>query len=237
MQFQNAHWGVFLIQNILRGVLTVDKGICYIVGAGDCPALDFTPRPGDCVVAADGGLLYLERDGIAADLVVGDFDSLARRPNHHRVVALRKEKDETDLFAAVGEGIQSGYTRFRLYGCTGGRIEHTMANIQLLAFLAERKMSGYLLDQNTAITAVSNGSIAFAPRPNGYISVFSLTTKATGVFAQGLKYRLSDAEISNTCPVGVSNEFIGVESEISVREGTLLIVFPRDAEVRARVFR
>ena len=36
------------------------KKICYVIGAGENYGLDFRPEPDDYVVAADGGLKYLE---------------------------------------------------------------------------------------------------------------------------------------------------------------------------------
>ena len=57
-----------------------------------------------------------------------------------------------------------------------------------------------------------------------YSPIFSLNEKAHGVTIRGLKYELEDATLSNAMPVGVSNEFVGVESEVSVKDGTLLLI-------------
>ncbi|MDR1736398.1 MAG: thiamine diphosphokinase [Oscillospiraceae bacterium] len=207
----------------------MDSKTCFIVGAGECFGLDFVPRPGDCVIGADGGLDYLEKSGLTADLAVGDFDSLARCPEHPNTLRLDSEKDETDTFAAVREGIKLGYKNFRLYCCTGGRIEHTIANIQLLAHLSQSGLKGFLVGRDSVITAVTDGRITFGADLRGYVSVFSHSEKSTGVFLKGLKYKLEDAVITNTFPLGISNEFIGSESVISVVKGTLLIVYPRAA--------
>ena len=95
--------------------------ICYIVGAGENFGLDFMPRGGDYVIAADGGLEYLNQAKIAADLLIGDFDSLKAPPGHPNVLPLKKEKDETDVFAAINEGIRLGYRNFRFY-CGNGNM-------------------------------------------------------------------------------------------------------------------
>ncbi|PWL56319.1 MAG: thiamine diphosphokinase, partial [Clostridiales bacterium] len=75
--------------------------VCYIVGAGECGGLNFSKTTGDLVIAADGGLTYLEREGIAPDLVLGDFDSLEGDRPSGNVLAYPSEKDETDMFLAV----------------------------------------------------------------------------------------------------------------------------------------
>ncbi len=203
------------------------KGICYVVGAGENCGIDFQPAKEDFVIAADAGLSYLEQAGIRADLVIGDFDSLSARPQHHNVVALRTEKDDTDMLAAVREGIREGYLDFYLYCGTGGRMDHTLANLQVLAFLAESGRQGFLMDRDSVMTVITDRKIAFDRIASGYVSVFSYSEKAEGVCLQGLKYELDHAVLTNTFPLGVSNEFVGRESSISVDSGTLLIVFPR----------
>ena len=208
----------------------MDKRICFIVGAGEYYELDFSFHPGDYIVGADGGLLYLQRNGITADLVVGDFDSLGRQPNHLNVISLSKEKDDTDTFAAVREGIKLGYRNFHFYCCTGGRTEHTLANIQLLAYLSENNMRGWLIDKKNIITAITDANIFFEPCCGGYISIFSHSEKSSGVFLKGLKYELNNAVITNTFPIGVSNEFIGIESNVTVEKGTILIIYPKEAK-------
>lgn len=205
------------------------NGICYIVGAGDDNGLDFTPSPEDFVIAADAGILCLEKYGITADLAIGDFDSLGAPPIHPNIKRLNPFKDETDLYSAICEGINAGYSQYHIYGGTGGRTDHTIANVQLLAYLSQNKMRGYLFGKDSIITAITNDRIAFKPIRSGYVSVFSYTEKCCGVYLSGLKYELENAVMANTFPLGVSNEFIGSESSISVADGTLLIVFPKSA--------
>lgn len=62
--------------------------ICYVIGAGENYGLDFCPKPDDYVIAADGGLKYLEQCNIKPDLVIGDFDTLKYTPQHHNVMML-----------------------------------------------------------------------------------------------------------------------------------------------------
>lgn len=203
------------------------NGICYVVGAGISYGLDFCPGAEDLVIAADAGLCHLEKQGISPDLVIGDFDSLKSVPEHLHTIVLNPEKDDTDMLAALREGIKAGYESFHIFCGTGGRIDHTLANIQTLGWLSENGMRGLLFDQDNIITAITNDKLCFEKIPDGYLSVFSHTTRAMGVYLRGLKYELNDAVLTNTFPLGTSNEFIGRESSISVREGTLVVVFPR----------
>ena len=205
------------------------NNICYIIGAGENYGLNFIPTSNDFVIAADAGIRYLEQYGITADLVIGDFDSLDYIPSHPNTTVLNVEKDDTDMLAAVREGIKAGYSIFHIYGGTGGRIDHTIANIQILTYLAQNSMQGFLFGRDCVITAITNRKMTFEAISSGYVSVFSHTEKSEGVYLQGLKYELDNAILTNTFPLGVSNEFIGKESSISVSRGTLLIVMPSEA--------
>ncbi len=199
--------------------------ICYIVGAGECKKLDFTKKDGDIVIAADGGYKYLQQAGIKPDIVIGDFDSLGKAPEGEKIIRLKPEKDVTDTYAAVSEGIKCGYSRFNIYGASGGRIEHTLANIQLIASLAEKNMQASIFDGSTVITAITAKTLRFDSAYNGYISIFAHSDKCTGVCLRGLKYPLENAELNNLFPLGVSNEFLGVEREIVIGNGTAIIVY------------
>lgn len=203
--------------------------ICYIAGGGTNYGLRFIPRSGDLVIAADAGLRCLERQGILADYIIGDFDSLSYVPQAPNVTVLSPEKDVTDMSAAVSIGIEKGYDLFHMYSGTGGRIDHTIANLQLLADLASQGRQGFLFDSSSIITAIRNTTLSFKEIPSGYVSVFSHSEQSVGVTLRGLKYELENAVLQNTFPLGVSNEFTGTQSSITVENGTLLIVLPIEA--------
>ena len=205
----------------------MNKQICHIIGAGEFYGFDAAPKPGDYIIAADGGLRYLAQEGIAADLVIGDFDTLCYIPKHSNVITLSREKDDTDTLAAVREGLKLGFDTFLFYGCTGGRIEHTLANIQTLAYLSQIGKQGFLFDKDSIMTTITNDSRSFLVHRKGFVSVFSLSNQSEGVCLKGFKYELNDAVVESHFPIGVSNEFVGKASEVSVQNGTLLIVFPR----------
>lgn len=202
-------------------------GVCYIVGAGENCGLDFCPRQGDLVIAADGGYRALRQAGIRPQLVIGDFDSLGAAPAEKTVITLPAVKDVTDTWAAIELGRDRGYREFHLHGCTGGRFDHTLANIQTLAHLAENGMTGYLYSRDQVITALSCGTVTFGAEQTGYLSVFSHGDRCTGVTLQGLKYELKDAELTNSFPLGVSNEFCGRPASVVIGSGTAVLVYER----------
>ena len=203
------------------------KGICYIVGAGEDFGLDFQPTADDMVIAADGGYAVVKQAGLCPDLVVGDFDSLGAAPLDETVVTLPAVKDVTDTWAAIQLGMERGFRRFYLYGCTGGRFEHTLANVQTVAHVTGQGMECRLYDKNQVITAVSGGTMTFDADHTGFVSVFAHTDTCKGVTIRGMKYELEDAQLTNRFPLGVSNEFLGKESSVSVKEGIAIVIFDR----------
>lgn len=200
--------------------------ICHIIGAGPFCQWGPKPQPGDLVIAADGGYAHLARWELRADAVIGDFDS-GPMPAHPQVIRLPREKDVTDTWAAAQLGRERGYRVFHLYGGLGGQLDHTLANIQLLCHMADLGEQGYLVDDQLVVTAIANGRCVLPPALQGRVSVFAQGGEATGVTLSGFQYPLEEAILSPTMPLGVSNEALGASSWVQVREGRLVILYPR----------
>ena len=201
--------------------------ICYIVGAGEDCGLDFSPRSEDLVIAADGGYAALRTAGIAPDVVIGDFDSLGAAPREEHVITLPTVKDVTDTYAAIDYGKKQGYEVFYLYGCTGGRVDHTLANIQTAAELVRNGMRGVIVGKTQIITAISAETVVFSEKSTGFLTVLAHTDICEGVSLKGLKYELEKARLSNCFPLGVSNEFVGKEASVTIGCGIAILVFDR----------
>ena len=207
---------------------------CIIIGAGDLTPMDIGIKEGDLCIAADGGYLYCKMLGIKPDIIVGDMDSIDDSVRNdieeikascpERVITLKPEKDDTDTLSALRIGMEKGYRMFRIYGAMGGRIEHTIANIQCLNYLKNKGAKGYIMDANVMMTVIRNESVRFNRTMEGYMSLFALGEKAEGVTITGMKYLLENAIVTNDYPIGISNEFIGVEGQVTVEKGTLLII-------------
>ena len=205
--------------------------ICYIVCA--LPQRHpFHPASGDLVIAADGG--YAQLGGVSADLVVGDFDSLGYVPAGETVVRHPARKDDTDTMLAARIGLERGYRAFLLLGGVGGRLDHTIANIQTLAFLRRSGARAALIGEGETITMLQNGRLRFRAGLTGAVSVFSYGAAAEGVYERGLSFALSDATLTHDNPLGISNAFTGEAAEISVRNGSLLVIYagaPEDSDL------
>ena len=206
-------------------------GKCVIFCAGEFTGLAEPVKRGDLVIAADGGYRYASALGITPDIVLGDFDSLGYVPENSRVFPV--EKDDTDAMLAVRCGLEQGYKDFVLYGTLDGpRLDHTIANLQTLQFLADRQATGFLVGCNQIATVVHSGCLVLPATYKGTVSVFCMGADARKVTIEGLKYTLQNGTLSAGFPLGVSNAFMGKNAKISVGEGSLLIIYARENGIK-----
>ena len=201
-------------------------GSCVIFCAGGFDALARPLGAEDYVIAADGGLRHTQALGIVPAEILGDFDSLGYVPEGATVYPV--EKDDTDAMLAVRLGLRRGCDEFLLYGSLDGpRLDHTVANFQTLQYLADHGAVGYLIGNTTMVTVVKNGKITFPAGCSGTISVFCMGPDAVGVTETGLFYGIEDGVFTSGFPLGVSNHFTGKKAEISVKNGSLLVLWEK----------
>lgn len=201
-------------------------GTCVIFCAAEFDCLAQPIGPGDFVIAADGGWRHTRALGLNPDAVLGDFDSLGTIPENARVFPV--EKDDTDSMLAIRLGLKHNFREFILYGgMDGPRIDHTIANFQALQFLRDRDATGYLVGLRSMATVIDRETLEFSGAASGTVSVFCMGPDAGGVTLEGLKYPLQNSSLTAGLPLGVSNHFTGQNARISVRQGSLLVLWDR----------
>lgn len=199
---------------------------CYIACALDCK-IDFIPHKGDLVIGADRGYFTLVENGYSPNVAIGDFDSYTGDIVCEKTLVFPVKKDDTDSALAIKYAFDFGYKEIVVFGAIGGALDHTIANIALAAQYAEKGTQVSFVDGENVLFAIHNASVRFDEGASGRISVFSYGDISTGVFEKGLLYTLENAQLTSLVPLGVSNEFVGTSSEISVDNGTLLIYTSR----------
>ena len=197
---------------------------CIIFGAAEFDNLIEPVRPEDHVIAADGGLVHTQRLGITPREIIGDFDSMPQ-PKDEPCVRVPVEKDDTDTMLALREGLAHGCTEFYFYGATGGRrLDHTLANLQSLAFLRRHGARGYAYDDSFVYTVIENEHLTVRQTVDwGLLSIFNLGADAEGLTLRGVQYELTDGTLGSAFPLGVSNHIIAPQADIDVRCGLLLV--------------
>ncbi|MBO5953496.1 MAG: thiamine diphosphokinase [Oscillospiraceae bacterium] len=197
---------------------------CVIFCAGGFEKLAQPLDSTDYILAADGGLTHIEKLGLTPNGIIGDFDSLGYVPQGAQVFPV--EKDDTDSMLAVRKGLELGYRRFVLYGALDGpRLDHTLANLQTLCFLADHSAQGYLAGLRHMATCIKNGVLIFPASAKGILSLFCMGPDARQVTLHGLQYNLENGTLTSGFPLGVSNHFTGREAAVTVGSGTLLAIY------------
>lgn len=199
---------------------------CIIFCAAGFDGL-IAPIPDNALtIAADGGLAHTQTLGLSPDVILGDFDSLGYVPADSRVFPV--EKDDTDAMLAVRLGLERGCDEFLLYGAMDGpRLDHTVANFQTLAYLAEHGARGWLIGKDYIATVASRETLSFDPGCTGILSCFCLGADITDLTLKGLHYPLEHGTLTAAFPLGVSNHFTGEAAQITVGDGLLLVLWDR----------
>ena len=205
---------------------------CALIGASDFNADDFQKRHAagefDFIIAVDGGFAHIEAIGVVPDMAVGDFDSLGYVPKCRRVSRFPVKKNKSDMELALEKAVAWDHDNLVIYGALGGRLDHTIANMQLFAKFSERDLYITAIDQTSVLRLLTGPDVFEIPEQvkEGTVSVFSANNCARGVIETGLLYALNDEDLTNRTSLGVSNELIGEEARIAVEEGTLYIFYP-----------
>jgi len=188
-----------------------------------------TLQMGDVVIAADGGANWLAAQGRAPDVLIGDLDSVAPDVRQAlergacRLLRLSPDKDVTDTELALVDAVALGAERITVLGARGGRVDHALANIQLLAMpqLAGRDVR--LFDGRAWLCLVRSG-YAIHGAAGDTLSLIPLGGAAEGIVTQGLKYPLRGETLTFGAARGVSNVFLADEVLVALRAGVLLAV-------------
>ncbi len=199
--------------------------VCYIVGAGEIKRQPFHFVNKGLLIAADGGFECLKNAGLTPDLLIGDMDSNSQKAEGIPTFRYPCHKDETDMMLAVRRGLELGFRVFGIYGGLGGRLDHTLANIQLLQYMSNRQSRGYLIQGNQVVTVLNNETLHLNKQEKGTLSLFSISETSVGVSIKGMEFQLEEAVLTNDFPVGISNRFVGEPVTISVKKGTMLVIW------------
>ena len=213
-----------------------------LIGAAEFNEADFSRRSFDYVVAVDAGWNACAQAGIAPDCALGDFDSLGFVPQGPSVLAFDAEKDESDMELALRHVRALGADETWLYGALSGRLDHTLANLQLMGAYARlgTKVAGIGTDfalvvmdfdgslerQGGALRFSAIDPAALEGDYAPFISLFPVGGAVEGLCIEGLKYETSGLCLAPGASRGLSNEFTGRGVRVSADSGVLAAVFP-----------
>lgn len=188
-------------------------------------------------VGVDRGVFHLLNRGISPQIAFGDFDSVSPEELaliETQVAEMKRYKpvkDETDMELALHWAIAEKPSAIRLFGATGGRIDHFLANIQLLYPPLKEKKSVdiYLIDRFNEVFLKGPGTYKLQKRKNEkYISFVPLTLNVENLTLEGFKFPLKNRHISLGSTLCISNELINDYGTFSFFEGILIVIRSHD---------
>ena len=200
-----------------------------------CDLLD-TERP-QVTIAADAGMNFFYRNGRLPDLIVGDFDSAAgsalayfKEQPGVEIHPLNPVKDDTDTEAAVRMAIARGAERITVLGATGSRLDHVLANIELLGIGLEAGILMEIVDPHNRIRMLREGiTLRRKEQFGAYVSLLPYSPQVEHLTLRGFKYPLDDHCLKGFCSLGVSNEIVEEEGTIVFDGGILLLIETRES--------
>ncbi len=193
-------------------------------------------RGGDWIIGADGGAAQALAWGLAPDLVIGDMDSL---PEQARAILERqgcrliehpRAKDETDLELALAHAVQEGAQEIVVLGALGGRLDHLLANVLLLALPSLAGVPVRIVEGDQQALLLRGGEAVEMDGAEGdLVSLIPLGGDACGVSTRGLVWGLDGDTLEFGSSRGVSNEMASGRFRVEVGEGLLLVVHSQPA--------
>jgi thiamine pyrophosphokinase len=188
-------------------------------------------RQDDLIISANGGARIARSLGLWPRIVVGDMDSLLPRLKHEladhgcEFIQHSARKDETDTELAVREALRRGASELILVGMLGGRLDHCLANVLLLAMPELALVPVHIWDGDTQVWLVRGGhSLVVAGELGDIVTLLPLGHDATGIHTQGLEYALNGETLHLGLARGVSNVMTGPSAVVSLSGGLLLLV-------------
>lgn len=199
------------------------NGLCLIISGGDFSPIDDSLKF-DYVIACDRGYEYAHRMGLKPDLIIGDFDSAPVPDTDIPVIQFPVHKDDTDTMLAVKHALEKGYKDIVIACAFGGRFDHAFANIQTGAYIAEKGADIRLLGTNTEALIFKNSTHSISRKIGWSLSVFAISDRCDGVSIYGTEYTCRDIKLTNSFPLGVSNEWNDEIATIGVKDGTIMVL-------------
>lgn len=196
-----------------------------ILTGGPLPFFEHLLPEAQIVIAADLGGDHAAKLGFEVDLIIGDFDScsedaLARAKEVRNFPA---DKDVTDLELALAAAIDKGASSATILTSSRGRLDHSLGNILVASSERWCDLKIDLIVDNNLIKVIRSKT-KLSGNPSDVVTLFAMGNTAFGVTSKGLKWELEGLDLVPGSGLGVSNEFVQSEAEISIEQGTVISI-------------
>ncbi len=179
----------------------------------------------DYLIYCDSGLRHINGLMKNPDLIIGDFDSHEKPTETNcECIVLPCEKDDTDSFFALKQAIESGYKSVLFLGCTGGRLDHTFANLSAMCYAYEHGVTPEMADDYSVYKMIAEKPLTIKNDECEYFSVIPIDGKLNNLTIIGAKYPLENASVDMTYLYSVSNEVADEQSIVDTNGERALII-------------
>ncbi|MEJ8553729.1 thiamine diphosphokinase [Tepidibacter sp. Z1-5] len=187
----------------------------------------------DCIICADGASNHAYNINIDPDIIIGDLDSIDDKVKQHfidkniRFNKFPSKKDKTDTEICIDYAIHIGSKEIDFIGVLGTRMDHSLANVNLLYSLLKRGIKSRIINENNEIH-ITDDKIQIAGNKGDIISIIPIHSDVLGVTLKGLEYPLENYDLGFATSRGISNVLVDDKCEISIKSGCVLVIKARD---------
>lgn len=185
------------------------------------------------IICCDGGVKHVKELNIIPSYILGDLDSASEEIIKYyeslkvSFKIFSSKKDETDTEIGIEFALSCGVNFIDLYGCTGTRLDHTLANFHNLLKALKQGVKARIIDEHNIIQIIDK-DISFYDKIGKTISLIPLTTQVTGIVTSGMEYPLNKEALEIGTSRGISNIVSSKIAKIEIESGYLFVIESHD---------
>lgn len=184
----------------------------------------------DYIICSDGGANHAYNMNIVPDYIIGDLDSINKsiidyyknKNVNFEKFPIKKDETDTELCIQLSQKLKA--KEIDLIGALGGRIDHTIANINLLYYIRKRGIKPKIISEKEEIYIAIDEEVIIDGEIGNTISILPIKNDAKGVTLKKLEYSLENDDIEFSTPLGISNVMTDINCNIKVNEGSIIII-------------
>ena len=184
----------------------------------------------DYIICADGGANHAYKMNITPNYIIGDLDSINKeiidfyKKQNVLFEEFPSKKNETDSELCILLSKSLNASKIDLFGTLGGRVDHTLANINLLYYIREQEIIPRIISEKEEIYIATNECVKIKGKEKDIISIIPIKGDVKGITLENLEYPLNNYDMNYSTPLGISNIMLSEECKIAVKKGSLLII-------------
>ena len=204
----------------------------FVFGGADIKDYSFCQKyiENSFIVCCDAGMKHAKELGITPNVIVGDFDSVDEntlkyyKSKNIKIKQYPCKKDETDMELGLEEAINAGCDEIIITAGIGSRMDHTLANLQLLFNLLEKGIKAKIVNENNEVWLINKKTV-IEGKAGDIVSLVPMTQEVTGVTTYNLEYPLNDATLFfGSRLLAVSNVMLSDRAEVEIKSGYLYVM-------------